>query len=73
VQCDDASTLPTCTGARRGTVASLVGALSSVSQSSVVSGLDPGTEYTCYVVAFNAEHQSTGVCSGPATATTTPA
>jgi hypothetical protein len=70
VQCDEASGTPTCTGGRRGTVESLVSALTTAMQSAVVSGFAPDTEYTCYVVAFNAEHQSTGTCSGPVTATT---
>jgi hypothetical protein len=69
VQCDE-GTSSTCTGVRRGTVASLITALSTALQSSVVSGLTAATEYKCYVVAFNTLYDSTGTCSGSTTATT---
>ncbi|KAF6257617.1 hypothetical protein COO60DRAFT_1639813 [Scenedesmus sp. NREL 46B-D3] len=70
VRCYETSSSPTCTGA--GPLLGYVDAVESASQSAVASGLNAGTEYTCFVVAFNALDtlKENGVCSGPLTATT---
>lgn len=68
VKCYTTASNPMCS--TEGVLLDLVDAAASATQSSTVTGLQPSTQYTCFVTAFNSQGLSSGTCSSWITAST---